>query len=89
MSRFSHYISVFLVLFEIVLVYYYFVYLVPIHNNREYIEFPTVSKDSTPTCNLFITQNEAQIYFDKNKATLPKLFQLDRDHDGKVCEGLP
>jgi hypothetical protein len=89
MKKASVYLSVFLVLFELSLIYHYFMFLVPSYNQKQYAAVPPLDPTKPPTCSLFITQPEAQAFFDKNKGTFPKLYQLDNDHDGKVCENLP
>ena len=81
-------LSIFLVLFEISLIYFYFSYLVPFYNNKNYIETPIVNA-SNPTCDSFITRSEAQQFYLEHKDTLKTLSQLDHDGDGKVCENLP
>ncbi len=41
---------------------------------------------ATKHCKDFKTRKEAQEYYEKNKDCNK---DLDRDHDGKVCESLP
>ena len=74
---------------EASLIVFYFFILVPAYNEKEYIEFPSVDPNKTPNCGLFITQNEAQQYYNNNYKGMKSLSALDRDHDGKVCESLP
>lgn len=88
MRKLSTLTSVFLILFELGLIYFYFSYLSPLYHHKNYIETPVVNS-ADPTCGSFITRSEAQQFYNDNKDLLKTLSRLDHDNDGQVCENLP
>ena len=88
MGKFTLFITLFLVLFEISLLAFYYQYLVPLYNLREYSEKPVIASQNDVNCSLFITQNEAQSFYLQYNGEY-KLGSLDNDNDGVVCENLP
>jgi len=88
MRKLSALVGVFLILFEASLIYFYFSYLAPLYNHKNYIESPIVNA-SDPTCDSFLTHEEAQQFYIDNKNKILTLNRLDHDGDGQVCENLP
>lgn len=88
MLKVSALVGIFLLLFEVTLILFYFYYLTPLYNHKNYVEAPTVDA-SDPTCDSFITHSEAQQFYIENIGTIKTLGRLDHDLDGKVCENLP
>lgn len=88
MGRLGVVITIFLVVFELALFLYYYKFLVPAYNLKEYTEKPVVDPSTGATCSIFLTQNEAQSFYLKNSSTI-NLGALDHDKDGVVCENLP
>jgi hypothetical protein len=88
MGRLGPVLTVFLILFEISLFFYYYRYLVPAYNAKEYTEKPIIDPAVPANCSIFLTQNEAQSFYRDNAVT-HKLGSLDNDNDGIVCENLP
>lgn len=80
---------VILPLFELILIFIYFFVLIPQFDAIAYLPIPSSDPKKISTCDNFVTQAEAQNYFEANKAINKSLLTLDRDHDGKVCEQLP
>lgn len=87
MRHFKKFTIILTISLEVVLVVYYFTVLVPNYNNILF-QTPNLVAGETPTCKLFITQNEAQQFYDRYKNTIKNAGSLDNDHDGRACEDL-
>jgi len=88
MERLSSLVLFLCVVFEIFLIGFYFLVLLPSYNQAEY-ETPTLSEGSIPKCSMFVTQKEAQRFFNRFSNSIDNIDQLDNDRDGQVCENLP
>lgn len=72
---------------EFLLIIYYLIYLVPNYNNILFDE-PKLEGGSVPRCDMFVTQKEAQLFYNHYKESTTKIDNLDKDKDGIVCEDL-
>ncbi len=58
----------------------------------EYVKirkYPQITPGTLVTCKNFLTQKDAQDFFNANGGPKVDKYNLDGDKDGKVCESLP
>ncbi len=59
--------------------------------SKDYVRVNSVTNIQTgkAICDNFVTQTDAQQFFDNNGGISGRYASLDKDKDGVVCEGLP
>lgn len=61
-------------------------------NSLEYVKirkYPNINPGTNVTCKNFLTQKDAQDFFNANGGPGIDKYNLDGDKDGEVCESLP
>ncbi len=88
MKKYSVPFGIGLVIVELFLISIYFLKVLPTYNNAPYEE-AIIENEKNPVCSIFVSQKEAQSYFNNHKNENKRLTALDHDGDGIACENLP